>query len=73
MRSPFVLLIVIVAGDDARVGGRDYGSCMADVVREKATFEAPQVYLRGDKHEGGKQDSYVPSTAPAAKSGFGFV
>ena len=46
---------------------------MADAVREKATFEAPQVYLRGGKHEGGKQDSYAPSTAPAAKSGFGFV
>ena len=46
---------------------------MADAVREKATFEAPQVYLREGKHEGGKQDSYDPSTAPAAKSGFGFV
>ena len=73
MRSPVVMFIVVVDGDDARAGGRDYGSCTADVVREKATFEAPQVYLRGDKHKGGKQDSFVPSTAPAAKSGFGFV
>ena len=39
---------------------------MADVVMGEG-FGAPQVHLRGGKHEGGKQDSYVPALPPQQK------